>query len=133
MSSSMILCPGCGVHVRKANGCEMTCPFCETTFSLPCTKSTGLADAAKRGVVAASIVGATVLGAGCLFEEPVSLYGMPPDLNNVHEDVGDDADAGQTDADEGGVNNVALYGMPPDLADADADDATDAGESDGSD
>ncbi|MBA2663220.1 MAG: hypothetical protein H0U74_13085 [Bradymonadaceae bacterium] len=119
----MILCPGCGVHVKKAAACEMTCPFCDATFGLECAKSGGLGQTALRGVVAASIVGATMFGAGCR-EDPFAsaVYGVPADISFDADDTTDDA-ASDTATEADAAQDAAPDVDEADTADAQADDA----------
>jgi hypothetical protein len=121
-SVSMTLCPECVQHVRFCSAHdEVSCPFCETTFTpeqTAGTKPTGRLVSAKmkHRVMAASFVGATVLAPfafGCPaqaeygpaypneWEEPAADAGDTGDVGDAShtDDVNDDqgGDAGEDD------------------------------------
>ena len=103
-SIDMTLCPDCVQYIRHCAGSvSVDCPFCEHSFSpddvdgQPPTAS-AIPDKLKSGVMAASFVGATVLGAACVpVAEPE--YGAPPPADAGYDNSDADQDAG-SDTDE---------------------------------
>lgn len=163
---SLILCPECVQHIHRVEGSdEQKCPFCDAQFSI--SKMAGRAPRAsaiptrvKRGVMAASFVGATVLGAAACSETSQPEYGMPiPDEDvgySNQADAGDDkhADVGYSNYDnqtaqpeygapmpyeDTGYDNQSIqpeYGAPMPyedvgVSDEDVADDSDSGEGDG--
>ncbi len=100
-SVSMTLCPECVQHVRFCSAHdEVSCPFCETTFSpaeTAGTKPTARRVSAKmkHRVLAASFVGATVLAPFAVGCPVVAEYG-PAYPNEWEEPASDAGDAGDT-------------------------------------
>ncbi len=107
----MTLCPECVQYIRHCLGhVTVSCPFCDTTFSPKEVEgkrptASGVSAGLKNGVMAASFVGATMLGGMAC--QPVSEpeYGapMPPEEDvGVEEDVEESGDAQiDEDADTG--------------------------------
>lgn len=129
-SIDMTLCPECVQYVRHClDAPNVDCPFCETSFS-PADVAGDQPTASrvpsklKRGVMAASFVGATVLGGtGCPVAQPEYGAPMPP------VDAGElDADDDQSDTDETDVDESDAESADTGDTETDADDDSDADE-----
>lgn len=107
-SFDMTMCPECVQYVRHCLGqTSVDCPFCEASFSP--SEITGTSPSAsavprglKKGVMAASFVGATVLGGMACSDDVVVEYGVPVfDVGEPAEDAGT-SDAGDAEGDAAG-------------------------------
>ena len=123
-SIDMTLCPECVQYVRHCLGQDsVDCPFCEAAFSPSELANTAPTAAAiprglKQGVMAASFVGATMLGSASIVACGQAEYGAPipdnqePGFNHVSEDVGTD-DAGDTgDEDASDDDDTYMHVQP---------------------
>ncbi len=118
-SIDMTMCPECVQYIRHCAGySRVECPFCEATFSPSEAKgkspsASSVRKGLKQGVMAASFVGATVLGGVACGGESVAHYGMPV------MDAGDQPDAGPSE-------DVDSDDVTEDVATEDVDDNGDA-------
>lgn len=103
-SIDMTLCPECVQYIRHCLGeSKLECPFCDTSFSLDDVAGTAPTASAipsglKTGIMAASFVGATMLGGVACGASDQPEYGAP-----VPDDAG--FNTSEPDGDTGGDNN----------------------------
>ncbi len=127
-SVDMTMCPDCVQYVRHCVGhSTVECPFCETSFSPQDIEGTRPSASAipaglKTGVMAASFVGATMLGGVACGASDQPEYGAPvPDdagFNSINQsqDAGDEDTNSSSNTSPNYANIQPEYGvaMPED-------------------
>ena len=100
--SSLVLCPGCGRHVKSD---DTTCPFCEAALapeaaSVACQGPCSGHRSPRLGRAALMTAGAALLCAAC-WRSTTSAYGtsVPFDAGGQTVDAGDQTDAGPDSGD----------------------------------